>query len=196
MKQPSKLRGALIGLGVLLLVQAAAVGGYLLWRERALTVQRSVTAEELSPLLAPALAFERRDGSRHTLGELRGKVVLVHFWATWCPPCAEELPGLLQLAGELERGGRFALLAISLDDEWGELRAFFAGEPPTALARLLGPDDAQRFGVSTLPDSYLVDAEGRLVARYHGARDWRSPEVRAELQGRLRALAAGDRAAE
>lgn len=195
MSKPSQLRRVSIGIAVLIAVQAIAAGGYLLLRKRAPS-SPSATAEELSPMVAPALSFERQDGTRHTLGELRGKVVLVHFWATWCPPCAKELPGLLQLAGELERGGRFALLAISLDDEWGELRAFFAGELPGALARLLGPDDPQRFGVSTLPDSYLVNAEGRLVARYPGARDWHSPAVRAELEGRLRALGASDRAAD
>lgn len=174
------MKRVVLGLGVLIAVQAAAVGLYLLLRKPAL--EEPFAFEELAAQRAPALAFSRVDGTRGALEDLRGKIVMVHFWATWCEPCREELPGLLALARELERGGRFALVAVSVGDDWGEIRRFFDGTVPRAIAR---PDDAdvhRRFGVSTLPDTYVIDASGDVIGRYAGARDWRRAPARVQLE--------------
>jgi thiol-disulfide isomerase/thioredoxin len=183
MTRRGRVRRALIGIGVLVAVQAAAIGLYLLLRTPVSppAPEEPFAAEELSPRSAPSLTFERADGSRHSLSGLRGKLVMVHFWATWCEPCREELPGLLALASELERSGRFALVAASVGDEWDEIRRFFGGKVPGAVARPDGTDDHRRFGVSTLPDTYLVDAGGNVIVRYAGARDWRRAAARAQL---------------
>lgn len=173
-------RRALIGIGVLIAVQGAALALYLLLRHPAR--EEVFDAQALAPRSAPALTFTRADGSRHTLAELRGKVVMVHFWATWCEPCRKELPGLLVRARELSRTGRFELLAVSVGDEWSEIREFFDGSVPGEVAR---PDDAdvhRRFGVLALPDTYLVDGRGDVFVRYGGARDWRSAAARAQLE--------------
>jgi thiol-disulfide isomerase/thioredoxin len=176
----AKARRVLVGISVLVAVQVAAGGLYLLRRGPAHQVL--FAAEELRPRPSPSLVFARADGSRGALTELRGKVVMVHFWATWCRPCREELPGLLALARELERGGRFALVAVSVGDDWATIRRFFDGDVPREVAR---PDDAdvhRRFGVSSLPDTYLVDAHGAVIVRYAGARAWRGAAARAQVE--------------
>lgn len=169
-------RRMVIALAVLVAIQAIAFG---LYRWKQSTPQRSEFAfETLSAAKAPELAFERPDGSRSSLADSRGKVVMVHFWATWCEPCRKELPGLLKMANE--RG--LALIAVSIDDTWEQIRTFFGGDVPSAIARPLSEGVHRRFGASTMPDTYLVDAMGQLTVRFAGARDWSTAESRAALE--------------
>lgn len=128
---------------------------------------------------APALAMMRPDGTMQSLAELRGRPVLLHFWATWCAPCRVELPKLLELGRELTRDGQGSVVAVVVDDDWPAVRRFFgAAIPPEVVA--LKADVAQRlYDVSTLPDTYLIDAEGTLRLRFRGARDWQDPAARA-----------------
>lgn len=172
-----------IGIAVLVAVQAAAIAVYALKRER--TSSAAFAVETLAPRAAPVLAFERADRSKTSLESLEGKVVMVHFWATWCEPCRVELPGLLALATELGKTGRFELIAVSVDDEWEAMRRFFGGDVPRAVVRPDAAEAHRRFGASTLPDSYLVDARGNVVLRYAGARDWRSTRARDRLESAI-----------
>lgn len=123
---------------------------------------------------APPLDTARADGTPFSVTWPADRVRLVHFWATWCEPCLTELPGLLVLAREL----RVELVAVAVDDEWDDIRRFFAGEVPPEVVVARDPAIHKRFGVSTLPDTYVVDDRGRLVERFHGARDWRTPAAR------------------
>lgn len=128
---------------------------------------------------APALIVERSDGATLDVSAARGRVRLVHFWATWCVPCRTELPGLLAAASEV---GDLDLVAISVDDGWDAIRTFFPRGVPGLIVRALDPDAHRRFGARTLPDSYAVSADGRLIERIAGARDWARPEARAYLR--------------
>ena len=180
--QPRQRRIA-IGVVVLVLVQAAALAIYLgVKRARSTPDAAPFASESLTPRPAPELAFTRADGTKATLAQLRGKVVMVHFWATWCEPCRDELPGLLALAKSLEASRTFELLAVSVDDEWDEMRLFFDGTIPRAAVRPEGAEIHRRFGASTLPDSYLVDPGGRIFVRYAGARDWTGSAARTHLE--------------
>lgn len=169
-----------IGLAVLVAVQAAAIGLYKLKRGGHVE-SAPFSSETIAPRDAPALAFERADGQRGTLVGVRGKFVMVHFWATWCEPCRDELPGLLIRARELAASGRFELLAVAIDDDWDAIGRFFGGTVPRSIVRPETTDIHRRFGASTLPDTYLVDTNGKLVIRYAGARDWTDPRARAHL---------------
>jgi len=170
-----------IGIAVLVAVQAAAILVYKL-RSAATETRATFPTETLATRAAPALAFERSDRSTSTLADLKGKVVLVHFWATWCAPCRDELPGLLALAHQLESPGGFELLAVSVDDDWEQIDRFFGGKPPRGAVRPDSDDVHRRFGASTLPDTYLIDARDNLVIRYAGARDWTRTAARRHLQ--------------
>lgn len=129
---------------------------------------------------APELELERMDGSSRRLAELGDRWVLVHFWATWCPPCREELPGLLELSQQLSVNGRFELVAVAVNEPWEAIHPFFGGKTPASVVRDRA-DAHKRFGVSTLPDTFLVAPGGTLVLRFSGARAWRSEDARALL---------------
>lgn len=129
---------------------------------------------------APELELIRADGSRLSIGTLSGRPVLVHFWATWCPPCREELPGLIEAARRFGDEG-LVLLAVTVDDDWPAVSRFFAGAIPAEVVRPATLEAHHRYDVATLPDTYLVSREGRLVLRYGGARNWRSPAAARHL---------------
>jgi thiol-disulfide isomerase/thioredoxin len=136
--------------------------------------------ERLLGAEAPDLSLRRADGSPVRLSELRGKVVLLHFWATFCPPCETELPGLLELAREHGPEG-VVLLAVALDDDWPTIEAFFGGAVPPEVVRGVEGDEHRRYDVGTLPDTTIVGRSGQLAMRAAGARDWRSAGARAVL---------------
>lgn len=153
---------------------------------------------------APALLVEGRDGTHLALASLRGQVVFVNFWATWCPPCRDELPSMLALGKALQERypGRFTMLAVSVDEGWSAVDAFFAAPPyqgaPGPLTLALDRRDqattlafycAARGGCPgeyLFPETYVVDRAGRLVAYVIGPRDWSDPRARAYLEQLLR----------
>jgi thiol-disulfide isomerase/thioredoxin len=141
--------------------------------------------ERLSRKPAPDLLLLRPDGSSWRLADLRGKPVLLHFWATWCPPCKEELPGLLELGHDLGRGGRFEVIAVTLDKDWAKVRSFFGGEIPSQVLQDPSGHATRTYDVSTLPDTYLVAPDGTLLFRFGGARDWRTGAARDLLERQI-----------
>lgn len=111
--------------------------------------------------------------------ELGSKPTLVHFWATWCLPCRDELPGILALDGH-----QVNVVAVALDPDWESMERFFNGEVPPQVA--LGDADQVRsaFGVTTLPVTFLSSDGETLQLRFDGARDWTSESfVREWLDG-------------
>jgi thiol-disulfide isomerase/thioredoxin len=125
--------------------------------------------------VAPDFTLQDLSGRPVRLSEHRGKVVFVNFWASWCPPCVEELPSILRLHQAMA-GRNFEVLAVSEDDTLADVRKFFAGNPPPFPVLM---DDGQQvtrtWGTSKFPETYVVDAEGRIVAKFIGPRDWASP---------------------
>ncbi|WP_437476888.1 TlpA disulfide reductase family protein [Sorangium sp. So ce1014] len=190
MSARSRLRVIAASAGVLVLAQALAAGIY--WvvehRREAERPGRPFEYEQLSGAQpVPDAAFEQPDGTLLRSDALRGRPVLLHFWATWCAPCRAELPLLLELGREVEQAGRVQLVAVSVDENWEVVRAFFGGEVPPGVVRAGSPAMQRRFGVSTLPDSFLVKVDGTMALRFTGARDWRAPEAKALLMGQERA---------
>jgi thiol-disulfide isomerase/thioredoxin len=173
------LRGRLAALvGAFALAQLGAVALYR-WVERERGDPPRFRVERVDASAQP-LAMLRADGTPLTLESLRGRPVLLHFWATWCVPCRVEIPALLALADDSR--GDLTIVAVALDDDPIAVRSFFNGRipPPVALARAA---DAERaYGVSALPDSYLLDAEGNPRFRMRGPRDWGGPAVRTALR--------------
>lgn len=125
------------------------------------------------PVLETAM-LTRADGSQFSTTTLRGRPVLLHFWATWCPPCREELPALLQL--QADHPG-MQVIALALDDDWAKVRKFFGGAVPSVVFRDPSGVVSKTYAVGTLPESYLVDRNGAAQLRFSGARNWESQEA-------------------
>jgi len=115
-------------------------------------------------------ALPDMDGKRHQLSDYRGQWVLVNYWATWCPPCREELPELEVFHNG--SGGRAVVLGVNMEDiELSSLREFVEEQFLSFPILLAGatPDRDERVGpVPGLPTSYLVSPQGEVVARQTG----------------------------
>ncbi len=117
---------------------------------------------------APALVAQTLDGRPFSLAALKGKVVLLDFWASWCGPCRKSLPaidGLQSRFGE----GKFQAVGVALDTDQGAIYAFL-DQTPVHFTIVPDPTghSAEAFGVVAMPTSFLIDAEGRIVARFEG----------------------------
>ncbi|MEF8792140.1 TlpA family protein disulfide reductase [Thiohalorhabdus sp.] len=114
------------------------------------------------------------EGNNYRLSDLRGKVVLVNFWATWCPPCREEMPSMQGLYEDL-KNEPFEVLAVNVGEQEGDVFPFVHGELEAELTFpiLLDPDAKviDRYPVRGLPTSFLVDKQGRLAYKAVGGRD-------------------------
>lgn len=118
--------------------------------------------------LAPDFAQDDLSGQPVSLSRLRGKLVLVNFWATWCAPCREEMPAFSAWQRKYRARG-LRIVGISMDDEAPAVRKFLAGRPVSYPVVIGDSALGERFGgVLGLPLSYLIDAQGRVVARYQG----------------------------
>jgi thiol-disulfide isomerase/thioredoxin len=130
---------------------------------------------------APPFRLEKFGGGSVTSSELKGKVVMLDFWATWCGPCIAEMPVLLKLAGEYEAKGVVFLAASRDDPSVAKVQVgMFIDQRAPALARYAAfADDgtADAYAVSAIPTMALIDRKGQLHATYLGAaseRAWRS----------------------
>lgn len=124
------------------------------------------------PKLAPELALPDLSGKTRRLSELRGKVVLLDFWATWCEPCLEELPELIRLHANLKDRG-FTMLGVSVDAEGRETVEPFARDNAIPYPLLLSHGAVPRgFPVPGFPTAFLIDREGWIVRRYLGPKSY------------------------
>jgi cytochrome c-type biogenesis protein len=121
--------------------------------------------------LAPEVQFQTLAGQPLTLGQLRGNVVLLNFWATYCIPCREEIPVLNAMQHELESRG-LKVVGASLEDSVDSIESYQKEVRRFEYQVLVGGDDAKaRFGGTVLPTTYLIDREGRIRQKIIGARD-------------------------
>jgi thiol-disulfide isomerase/thioredoxin len=134
---------------------------------------------------APDFDLPTLAGGQVRLSALKGRVVLVHFWATWCAPCVEEAPLLSRLAERL-RGRPFDLIAVSVDDPPTPVRAFFGAQPP-AYTVVLNPGGsiARVYGTFKYPESFLVGTQGEILTRFVGAQGWNSPQILAQIEAAM-----------
>lgn len=134
--------------------------------------------------VAPGFSLQSLDGATVSLAELRGRVVLINFWATWCEPCKQEMPAMERLY-QHHRDAGFELLAISVGEEEAPVRAF-RDERSLTFPILLDPEKGVSAAYQTyrFPETYLVDRQGVVVERYIGPRQWDHDAYR-ERVGRL-----------
>lgn len=151
------------------------------------TVFSAVAGElkELPPKPAPALMLPALVGGKTDLAQFRGKVVLVNFWATWCPPCRKEMPSMNRLAAQLN-GQPFVMLGVNAGDTPGDVRAFL-DKVPVDFPILMDEEGVtlKPWHAFVFPTSYVVDKQGQLRLGLVGSVEWDEPQVVARIQALL-----------
>jgi thiol-disulfide isomerase/thioredoxin len=134
----------------------------------------------------PPLALATLAGQRLDLRALRGKLVLVNFWASWCPPCVHEMPSMQRLKDKLA-GRPFEILAVNMGETERDIRAFLDAKVRIDFPVLLDPDGRtlKAWKVFVFPTSYVLDADGRIRLGVFGEIDWDSPATVQQLHGLL-----------
>jgi cytochrome c biogenesis protein CcmG, thiol:disulfide interchange protein DsbE len=137
----------------------------------------SCRSSEPAKIGTTAPDFTVSDGQKTVkLSQLRGKPVLLNFWATWCPPCVQEVPALVALQKQM--GDKVTILAVSMDEDEDAYKAFTAKR----MAGLLTVRDARKqssamYGTFAYPESFLIDKDGKIQRKFIGAVEWTSPEM-------------------
>ncbi len=129
----------------------------------------SAKAAAQDPRPAPDFSLPDAQGREVKLSDLKGQVVLLNFWATWCGPCKIEMPWFVEFQRQYKDQG-FSVVAVSLDSEGWEVVKPFAEEYKLNFPVVVGDDElADKFGgVAALPTTFIIDKEGRITASHTG----------------------------
>lgn len=130
----------------------------------------------------PAPDFSIADGRRTVdLRNYRGKVVVLNFWATWCPPCVEEIPSLDALQ---RRMPQIVVLGVSTDEDAAAYQEFLKEHPVGFTTVRDGSQTSNtRFGTLRFPESYIIDRNGVIRRKFIGPQEWTTPEILSYLSG-------------
>jgi peroxiredoxin len=159
-------------LGVLILLQG--------WRYLADGTTTPAMPLSSRTVVAPEFSLRDLDGNIRPLASFRGRVVLLSFWATWCPPCRTEMPKLETLV-KAYKDLNFEVVGVASDVQGVEIVQPFVSQLHLSFTTLLDSTGqvTRLYGVTSLPTTYLLDRDGRLVSVAIGSYDWATAEARA-----------------
>jgi cytochrome c biogenesis protein CcmG, thiol:disulfide interchange protein DsbE len=167
-----------------IIILISCVAGYSCSRKHEGTDDKPLSAAQAGDV-APDFRLQDLQGRDVTLSEFRGKVVLLEFWATWCPPCRATVPELVSVQ-EKYKDRDFVVLGISMDDEGADLRTElldFSKQFHINYPVLMGSEAVEReYKVWSIPRSFLIDKEGRIRESYSGYIDQYESKVSAEVE--------------
>ena len=140
-----------------------------MWR---LTMDSVVEPQPIRGVMAPDFTLPEGVTNKSVkLSDYRGQWVFLNFWATWCPPCRDEMPSMEMLKRRL--GDRIQMLAVSVDEDYREVNKFFGDTPPSFQVLWdRRKTAAARYGTRKFPETYLINPEGKVVVKFTGPRDW------------------------
>jgi thiol-disulfide isomerase/thioredoxin len=132
---------------------------------------------------AAELPIFDKAGGKVDLAKEKGRIVVIHFWATWCPPCVDEIPELSKFWEQYKGRDDIALYAISVDKDW-KIVEDFSAKHPNNLPFYRDPESstAKRFGTSQFPETYITNRAGRVLYRIQGGVQWADPEVKERIR--------------
>ncbi len=147
------------------------------------------TAEQPEAMVAAGsraadFKLETLDGTTVSLESLRGKVVFLNVWATWCGPCREEMPSMQTLYDDFKGNKDFVMLAASQDTSGRSVVAPYVAKNGYHFTILLDPQNkiSETYDVSGVPETFIIDRKGQIVAHHMGAFDWSRPDVKDALR--------------
>ena len=124
----------------------------------------------------PDLTLPRIDGGELSIKELRGQIVIVNFWASWCNPCVEEFPSMLKLVERFK--GQIVVYAVATDDDRKDVEAFIKAfglpKPGFNIVWDNKKEAMKTYGVDKVPESFLVNRDGKLIRKVLGIENWAS----------------------
>jgi cytochrome c biogenesis protein CcmG, thiol:disulfide interchange protein DsbE len=142
--------------------------------------QRVVIAGES----APDFTLTSDSGRAVSLNNFGGKVLLLNFWASWCPPCVEETPSLSELAKEFGPKG-LVVLAVSVDEKENAYRAFLQRFRPDFLT-VRDSKLHEEYGTFIYPETYIIGSDGRVLRKVAEGADWMDPQMTQYIASLLR----------
>jgi len=133
------------------------------------------------PFVAPDFTLPSESGKTYHLKDLRGQVVVVNFWATWCPPCRREMPSMQRMWNKI-KGKGVTVLAINVGEDADTIFEFL-GSYPVNFPLLMDQDGSvvKRYPVTGLPTTYIVSPQGLVTHRAVGSREWDDPRLYTRL---------------
>lgn len=169
---PQYLKVGFFWFAILMLMSLVALQLHKRMLYEKLHAESVMRAQDISPRRAPVSTL---------LSPYQGRWMLVHFWATWCPPCRTEMPSLELLNRKVSN--EMIILAVSVDENWSDVGRFFAGQNPSLiLLSDKGQQLSDAFGVGKFPETFLVAPDGQIRAHFVGPRNWDSKESLEYLQ--------------
>ncbi|OIQ00848.1 MAG: hypothetical protein AUK35_01335 [Zetaproteobacteria bacterium CG2_30_46_52] len=134
----------------------------------------------LLPMAAQSVEFQWQNeaGETQSLASYQGKPVLLHFWASWCPPCRSEMPDLVQW---MKENPNVEVVIISLDDDQADAKAFLKQHGMNLPANMANMRDMSALAVRGLPASIVIDRNSNVAARYMGDLQWLDASVSAKV---------------
>ncbi|MES3007047.1 MAG: TlpA disulfide reductase family protein [Pseudomonadota bacterium] len=166
---------------------AVAHPGHTLRRFTSLALGGAALAFAMGSIAAPAPAFTlpTTAGASISLGEHKGKIVYVDFWASWCGPCRQSFPWMNEMLGKYQTQG-FEIIAVNLDAARADADHFLEANPASFTVALdpLATMPPQ-YGVKGMPTSYLIDGEGEIILQHTGFNDSHTADLEAAIQKAL-----------
>jgi peroxiredoxin len=161
-----------------------------LFAANAVTASETILAEQTlpkvpRPIAAPNFELVDLDGSLHKLADYRGKVVVLNFWATWCPPCRYEMPSM-QRGWEAAEANGIVFIGVNVGEDADTVFMFLA-DYSVEFPLLLDKDATviKEYQVVGLPTTFIVDPQGRITHRVVGSREWDNAALLRELRALL-----------
>ena len=153
---------------------------WLYWSIPILYLYATASMAEHLDELSPTCSLTTLEGTpAHNLQELKGKVVYMDFWASWCPPCVKSFPFLNELEHELKEQG-LHVIGVNLDEKVADAQAFLASHPVDfSIVSDPSKQCAKSFEVMAMPTSYLIDRKGNIRHIHRGFRSGETEELRA-----------------
>ncbi len=139
--------------------------------------QSDVVAERTENQIANDITFQDGNGKIIALNNLKGKVVFINFWATWCPPCIQELPSINELKAKFDENENIVFLMVDVDGKHKKSQAFIDKRKFDLPVYVPHSEIPQEYLGGAIPTTVILDKKGTIAARIEGGRDYSTPEI-------------------